>query len=301
MSTTDTVRRTSRPGSRPAGRPGTGATRRGIALMLPAAILMAVLTVVPVIAVLQRAFSDTEAFSRLFDAPNFGRIMLNTLVWTLVSVVGAVLIGYAAALLLRSPYLRLTGVWRGLLMIPWIIPGVVGATVWRWSLSSDYGLVNHWLIQANVIQHPIAWLSNPDVVLYAVAMIQIWTTAPFVMLMVSAALTGIPAERYEAARLDGASGWQIFAYIVLPAIRSTTWIAVLTLVTWALNSFTIIWVMTSGGPAGASTILPIQLYQAFQRGDQSLVSAIAVLQLAICAVFVAIYARAMRSDLEELS
>jgi multiple sugar transport system permease protein len=269
--------------------------------MLPAAILMAVLTVVPVIAVLQRALTDTAAFGRLFDTPNFGRTMLNTLLWTLASVAGAVLIGYAAALLLRSPFLRFTGAWRGLFMIPWIIPGVVGATVWRWSLSSDYGLVNHWLIQAGVIDQPIAWLSNPDVVLYAVALIQIWTTAPFVMLMVSAALTGIPAERYEAARLDGASGRQILAYIVLPAIRSTTWIAVLTLVTWALNSFTIIWVTTSGGPAGASTILPIQLYQAFQRGDQSLVSAIAVLQLVICAVFVAIYARAMRSDLEELS
>ncbi|WP_329138303.1 sugar ABC transporter permease [Streptomyces sp. NBC_01476] len=270
-------------------------------LMFPAAAIMVLLTVVPVVAVFDRALSHPGSFSRLFDTPAFGRTMLNTLLWTLVSVVGALIVGYAAALLLRSPFLRLTGTWRGLFMIPWIIPGVVGATVWRWSLSSDYGLVNHWLLQAGIIDTPIAWLSNPDIVLYAVALIQIWTTAPFVMIMVSAALTGIPAVQYEAARLDGASAWQTLRYVVLPAISSTTWIAVLTLATWALNSFTIIWVTTSGGPAGASRILPILLYEAFQRGDQSLVSAIAVLQLAICAVFVSVYARAMRSDLKEMS
>ncbi|WP_433517432.1 hypothetical protein ACQP2T_19000 [Nonomuraea sp. CA-143628] len=126
MSTAETISRT--------GRLNMSATRRGIGLMLPAAGLMAVLTVVPVIAVLERALTSTEAFGQLFDAPNFGRTMLNTLVWTLVSVAGALLIGYAAALLLRSPFLLLRGAWRGLFMIPWIIPGVVGATVWSWSV-----------------------------------------------------------------------------------------------------------------------------------------------------------------------
>jgi multiple sugar transport system permease protein len=185
------------------------------------------------------------------------------------------------------------------MMIPWIIPGVVGATVWRWTLSTDYGILNQSLLDLGLIGEPIRWLSNPTVVLWAVALVQIWVTAPFVMLLVSAALSGIPEERFEAARLDGAGGLAILWYIILPAIRTTTGIAALTLAIWALNSFTIIWVTTSGGPAGASTILPILLYRAFQDGDQALVSAVAIVQVVIGAGLAVLFARSMRTDLEE--
>jgi multiple sugar transport system permease protein len=273
-----------------------------VALMLPAALLTAALMVVPIGTTIVRVVTDGgSGLARLFAVPNFGPIMLNTLVWTLASVAGALLIGYAGAVLFQSRSLRLVGLWRSLIMIPWIIPGVVGATVWRWTLSTDYGVLNQSLLDLGVIAEPVHWLSNPDVVLVAVALVQVWVTAPFVVLMVSAALAGIPEERYEAARLDGATGWQIFWFVVLPAIRTTTGIVVLTLAIWALNSFTIIWVMTSGGPAGASTILPILLYQAFQNGDQSLVAAVALLQVVIGAVFAVFFARTMRTDLEDQS
>ncbi|MFI8523974.1 carbohydrate ABC transporter permease [Promicromonospora sukumoe] len=273
-----------------------------VALMLPAALLTAVLMVIPIGSTLVRVVADRgEGLARMLDIPNFGTVMLNTLVWTLASVVGALLIGYAGAVLFQSKSLRLTGLWRSLVMVPWIIPGVVGATVWRWTLSTDYGVLNQALLDLGVIAEPVRWLSDPDVVLIAVALVQVWVTAPFVVLMVSAALAGIPEERYEAARLDGAGSWQVFWYVVLPAIRTTTGIVVLTLAIWALNSFTIIWVMTSGGPAGSSTILPILLYQAFQNGDQSLVAAVALLQVAIGGVFAFFFARTMRTDLEEQS
>jgi len=269
--------------------------------MLPAAALTAGLTAIPIISTIVRTIADGgSGLARLFAIPNFWQVMLNTVIWTIVSVLGAVIIGYIGALLLQAKALRLTGLWRSLIMIPWIIPGVVGATVWRWSLSSDYGILNQWLLDLGVIPEPVQWLSNPDVVLYAVAVVQVWVTAPFAVLMVSAALAGIPTERYEAARLDGASAPKILWYIVVPSIRATTGIVVLTLAIWALNSFTIIWVMTSGGPAGSSTILPILLYQAFQNGDQSLTAAVAVLQLAICVLFALVYVRTM-TDLEEQS
>lgn len=283
-------------------RPRRSTRSHPVALMLPAALLTAALMVVPIVTTVVRVVSDRGAgLSRLFAIPNFWPVMLNTVIWTVLSIAGALLIGYAGAVLFRSRYLRLAGLWRSLIMVPWIIPGVVGATVWRWTLSTDYGILNQTLIDLGVLVAPVRWLSNPDVVLGAVALVQIWVTAPFVVLMVSAALAGIPEERYEAARLDGASGTQVFRFVVLPAIRTTTGIVTLTLAIWALNSFTIIWVMTNGGPAGASTILPILLYQAFQNGDQSLVSAVALLQLVIGAVFAVFFARTMRTDLEEQS
>ncbi|MEV7866758.1 sugar ABC transporter permease [Streptomyces sp. NPDC088124] len=273
---------------------------RPVALILPAAIVTAVLMVIPVVTTIARVVSDGgTGLSRFFGLPDVGQVFLNTLYWTVGSVAGAIVIGYAGALVLQSKRLRLAGVWRSLLMIPWIIPGVVGATVWRWTLSTDYGILNRTLLDLGLIGEPVRWLSDPGIVLWAVALIQIWVTAPFVMLMVSAALATIPAERYEAARLDGAGGPAILRHIILPAIRPTTGICVLTLAIWALNSFTIIWVATSGGPAGASTILPILLYQAFQNGDQALVSAVALVQVLIGAVLAVFFARTMRTDLQE--
>jgi len=273
---------------------------RPLALMLPAAILTAVLVLIPIVATVVRVVADGgEGLRRLFALPSIGEVMSNTLLWTVVSVTAAMAIGYLGALVLSSSRLRLVGVWRALAMVPWIIPGVVAATVWRWTLSTDYGILNQTLVDLGVLDAPERWLSNPDIVLWAVAAIQIWVTAPFPMLMVSAALTGIPEERYEAARLDGAGGLRIFWSIILPAIRTTTGISVLTLSIWALNSFTIIWVTTSGGPAGSSTILPILLFQAFQRGDSELVTAVAAVQLVLGAGFAYLFARTMRNDLQE--
>jgi len=275
--------------------------RTGLALTLPALIVMIALTVIPIASVLERAISSDgrEAFGRLFDSPDFGRVLTNTLIWTVVSVAGAAVVGHAAALLMHSRYLRLPGLWRGLFMIPWIIPNVVGATIWKWNFSIDYGLVNHVLQQIGIISQPIGWLSDPTVVLYALAVVQVWFTAPFIMLMVSAALAAIPVERIEAARIDGAGGLKVLRFITLPAIRTTTGLAMLILVVWALNSFTIIWVATAGGPAGSSTILPILIYQAFQNGDAAMVSAVAAIQLVISMVFAVIYVRAIRGDMEE--
>ncbi|WP_219417589.1 carbohydrate ABC transporter permease [Pseudonocardia nigra] len=239
--------------------------RTGLGLALPAVLVMAGLTIIPIVAVLQRAISGDgrAAFVRLVDSPDFVQVLGNTLVWTVVSVVGALVLGHAAALLMHSKHLRGAGLWRGLFMIPWIIPNVVGATVWKWNFSIDYGLVNHALLQAGILSEPIGWLSDPTVVLYALAIVQVWFTAPFIMLMVSAALTSIPDERLEAARIDGAGGLAVLRHIILPAIRPTTGLSALLMVVWALNSFTIIWVATGGGPAGSSTILPILIYQAF--------------------------------------
>lgn len=257
---------------------------------------MAVMTVIPVLSVVQRALQGKEAFGRLFQSPGFSLVLRNTAVWTVVAVIGALVLGYFGAMILQSKYLRAPGLWRSIYLLPWIIPGVVGATVWKWNLSLDYGEINRVLELLGVISKPVNWLSNPDVVLYALSAVQIWSTAPFVVLLVSAGLTSIPLERYEAARLDGANGFNLLRYITLPALSSITSIAALTLVTWALNAFTIIWVATQGGPAGSSTILPVLLYQAFQRGDDPLVAVIALLQLVLSMIFAGVYVRLMRNQ-----
>lgn len=96
----------------------------------------------------------TSHLVRLFAAPNIGPVMWNTLVWTVGSVVGGVVVGYLGALVLQSKHIKLVGLWRGLVMIPWIIPGVVAATVWRWTLSTDYGILNRTLLDLGLIDAP---------------------------------------------------------------------------------------------------------------------------------------------------
>lgn len=270
---------------------------RAYALTGPALVAMALLTVVPIAVVVSRATTaeGRSVATNLLGSSQFHQILGRTGLWTVTSVVGALLIGFAAALILQSGYVRWPGLWRGVLMVPWIIPGVVGATVWKWGYSSNYGLLNHVLVSIGIVDAPVQWLSNPGIVLYALAAVQIWSTAPFVMLLLGAALTSIPGERYEAARLDGANAVGLFRHITLPAVNATAAIATLMLVTFALNAFTIIWVSTAGGPVGASTILPVELYRAFQNGDDTTVAVIACVQLLISAVFALIYVRSIKA------
>lgn len=281
---------------RPASSRSTG--RAGASLLAPTAILMVFLTVIPIGSVLVRAVSSEgrRAFVDLTQSPRFLDTLSNTAIWTVVSVAGGMILGFAAALLLNMKQLRWVGTWRSLLLIPWIIPNVVGATIWTWNYSRDYGLLNHLLVSTGVLREPVGWLADPTVVLYALAVVQIWFTAPFMMLLMSAALAGIPEEHFEAAKIDGAGGLKIFRYIILPGVATTTGIAGLTLVVWALNSFTIIWVSTAGGPAGSSTILPILIYEAFQNGDSAMVSAVAIIQLAVSLVFALLYIRSVRTE-----
>ncbi|MFD2793481.1 carbohydrate ABC transporter permease [Promicromonospora vindobonensis] len=274
--------------------------RRGYGLVLPTLLAMAALTIVPIAVVVGRAAGaeGRAVASTLLGSAEFHLILGRTGLWTVVSVAGALVIGFGAALLLQSRWVRWPGLWRGLFMVPWIIPGVVGATIWKWNYSADYGLLNHALQTIGLIDAPVQWLSNTSVVLYALAAVQIWSTAPFVMLLLGAALTAVPDERYEAARLDGAGLPGLFRYITLPAVLPTAAIASLMLVTFALNAFTIIWVSTAGGPVGASTILPVELYRAFQNGDDVTVAVIACVQLLISAVLALVYVRSIKAGAE---
>lgn len=257
--------------------------RRGWLLSLPSVLVLIALAGVPALSVVLGAFSSDglDAFRTIVNGPAFGRMMLNTLVWVVIALVGALVVGYLAAIALNHRGVRFTGLWRSLLLIPWITPHVAAATAWKWIFGSEYGTLNGLLQQAGLIDEPISWLTNTTLVLPALALVQVWCTFPFVMMMVTSGLQSIPDEVYEAAQIDGARASDTLRYIILPALRDVTFILVLIVTVWALNSFVPVWVITRGGPAGASTILPIQLYQEFLNGSAASVSVIALFQLAV--------------------
>lgn len=276
-----------------ASRLGRRTALRGWTLSLPAVVAMIALAGVPVLTVVAGAFSTQgmDAVQIIVNNPSFARMIRNTVVWVLISPTGTMLVGYAAAIAINTKGVRLRGMWRSLLMIPWITPTVAAATAWKWIFSRDFGTLNGMLQTLGLIDEPISWLTDPYLVLPALALVQVWCTFPFVMLMVGSGLESISDDVREAAELDGANGWQTLRSIVLPALRDVTFILVLITTVWSLNSFVPVWVITQGGPAGASTILPIELYRAFQDGSTASVSVIALLQLLVSMTIAWFYVR----------
>lgn len=272
--------------------------RLGWALSLPAVLTMTALTVVPVASVLLGAFSSDgwDRLRLLMATPTFGQTLQNTVVWVVVGTVGTLVVGVVAAVALQTPGVRGVGVWRSLLLVPWVTPIVVAATAWRWFYSRDYGMLNSLLVRSGLVDEPVSWLTDTSIALLAVSLVHVWGTFPFVMLMVSAGLQAIPGEIYEAARVDGANALRSFWSITVPSLRDVLFIVSLIVTVWTLNSFLPIWIMTQGGPAGATNILPVQLYQFFQLGDRTAIYVLAALQLTFSMAIAALYVQRTRRE-----
>src|SRR5262249_31721750 len=152
------------------------------------------------------------------------------------------------------------GVVRSIALIPWVVPGIVAATTWAWMFHTEFGIINYILTGAGVIPAPVGWLTNKDTVMPVLVAINVWKLFPFVAIMVLAGLQAIPADLYEAAKVDGASFWEEVWHITLPQVRPVLVAVTLLLVIWGLNAITLIYAITGGGPANLSLITPIQIY-----------------------------------------
>jgi multiple sugar transport system permease protein len=218
-----------------------------------------------------------------------------TLVFTVAVVIATYVVGLLAALALNRPFFGRDAI-GGLLLIPWTMPLVVVAVVWGWLLDYQFGIVNYLLEKSGIIRQPIGFLTDPDVALASVGAAQVWRLFPLAMVTLVAALKAIPQELYEAAAIDGANGWQSFWNVTMPSIRSTTVTLVLLIAIWAFGRvFTIVFVMTGGGPAGATETLVIATYlEAFRFFRLERASALGAMVLTISVVLTLLYLWASR-------
>ncbi|MBN9061219.1 MAG: hypothetical protein BGP06_05455 [Rhizobiales bacterium 65-9] len=218
-----------------------------------------------------------------------------TLVFTVTVVIATYVVGLVAAMTLNRKFFG-RDVIGSLLLIPWTMPLVVAAVVWGWLLDYQFGIVNYLLEKSGLISQPIGFLTDPDVALTSVGAAQVWRLFPLAMVTLLAALKAIPQELYEAAAIDGANRWQSFWSVTLPSIRSTTTALVLLIAIWAFGRvFTIVFVMTGGGPAGATETLVIATYlEAFRYFRLERASALGAMVLAISVILTLLYLRASR-------
>jgi multiple sugar transport system permease protein len=207
----------------------------------------------------------------------FWQTTRNTFVWTIGSTAGAFVLGFAAALVLHKQFIG-RGVVRAILLIPYVISAVAAAYVWKWMLHSDYGLISGALKDWGVIDENLVLLDNKDRVLPTVVIVNIWKEFSFVMIMMIAGLQTVPEQLLRAARVDGAGVWQQFRHVTLPHLKNVILITTLLLFVANLNSFTLVYLMTGGGPANASQLWITQIYSiAFQKLGYGLASAYSVI------------------------
>lgn len=185
----------------------------------------------------------------------------HTLMWTIGSVLGQVVVGFIGALCLNRVQSNVAkNLFRIFAIIPWAFPAIATAMTWKWLLNGIYGFIPTMLQDLGLTEGMIQFLSNRDLVLPTLVAINIWFGAPLIMVNVYAALQTIPKDQYEAAQIDGANPWQSFRYVTAPHIRIVVGLLVVLRTVWVFNNFDIIYMITGGGPAGSSTTMPIYIY-----------------------------------------
>jgi multiple sugar transport system permease protein len=199
-------------------------------------------------------------FAQMVRDPKAPVVAVNTLIWTAGSLLGQFVLGLGAALCINRslPGMQLI---RTVLLLPYVVPVIAIALFWRWLLDGTYGLASYVLQAASILPPNQSPLATPDGAMVSVILANIWRGFPFVMISYWAALQGVPEEQYEAARVDGASPWQEFRYVTLPNLLEITKVMLILRLIWTVTFFDIIWLITRGGPGGATEHWPIWIYQ----------------------------------------
>lgn len=192
---------------------------------------------------------DGSFFGILAD-PTWWNAVKNTLYFTVVSVALETLVGLIVALCLHKAFIG-RGIFRAIVLIPWAIPTVVSAKMWSWMFNDQFGIINDLLLNLNIIDTPIAWTSNPDTVMWAVIMVDVWKTTPFMALLILAGLQLIPNHIFQAAKIDGISSVKLFFKVILPLLKSTLVVSVIFRLLDALRIFDLIYILT---PSNDETI-----------------------------------------------
>jgi ABC-type sugar transport system permease subunit len=220
-------------------------------------------------------FVGLENYVRLTFDGFFRRAVANSFIFTFGSVALKLGLGMAMALVLTSR-IRWRSFWTGLLLIPWVAPTVVSALNFLWIYDYSLGVLNYLLVRVfRVLPTGVGWLSEPGTAMASVIAVNVWRGFPFFGISFLAGMKGIPAELYEAAAVDGATAGQRFRHVTLPGIRNIVIIVVLLSTIWTFNDFAIIYILTKGGPGGATQVLPVLTYE-IAFGAQRLGEAIAV-------------------------
>ncbi len=240
-------------------------------------------------------------YSRLFNDRTFWNSLWITLLYVVIYTFGIMLVGFVTALIMdlsEEHHFPGNKMLSSLLTLPYAIPDVVGALIWLWMLNPRQGIINYLLSFLGV--SGVQWLTNPQLALISVVLVEVWRLFPMHTLIILAAFKTVPKSLYEAASLDGASMAQQFFHITLPSIMNIMKFLILLTVVWSFKRFTMLWLLTQGGPMGATETLAILIYkQAFKFFNRNYAAAASVILLVLVSVVAVFYMQFSRSRRNE--
>jgi len=263
----------------------------GFLMTLPLITLLVVLVAYPAgsaiyLAMLDRGmtkFVGLDNFARLFASPRFWALVYQTSWFAVVAVAFQAIIGMAAAHSLHNIPGRGQRKWRGMLLVPWVIPPAMSMLAWRQLFDPSFSAFN-WIFERVGLPR-ISWLAEADWARFAVILATVWLGAPFFMIMYLAALKSVPDELYEASSIDGATWWQRIRYVTLPMTRNVMAVTMLFALIGGFTGFTIVNVLTGGGPQGATQVLgTVAFYVGLAGGNFPRGAAIALCMVPVLAV-----------------
>ncbi|MFH8899399.1 carbohydrate ABC transporter permease [Streptomyces coeruleorubidus] len=243
---------------------------------------------------LSQGFAGVRNYTDLFAEGDLPGVLLRTVVWVVgvVTVTMVVSLGLAQLLNSRFPGRRLV---RWALIVPWASSVLMTALIWRWMLNNFYGVINRLLMDLGVLDAPVNWLADPGKALVAMMGVAVFVSLPFTSFVLLAGLQSIPAEVYEAARVDGAGPLRGYLGITLPLLRPSLVVAAIINVINVFNSFPIIWAMTRGGPGFVTDTTTTYLYKlAFDNQAVGESAAMAVVNFGLILAVVLVYLRVVR-------
>jgi multiple sugar transport system permease protein len=277
-------------------------------MVLPTIAILILFTYIPIVQEIQIAFENYnlynlsniyfngfDNFIAIFTNIdfNFVQIVLNTVLWVVISLIFQFTLGFGLALLLKKPF-KGRGIYSGLVFYPWAVSGFAIGLVWAWIFNGQFGLINGILMRLGIINQGIGFLSDPHIALMSVIIVNIWYGIPFFAIMLLAALQSVPEELYEAAKMDGAGRVKRLFNVTIPYIRPTIASTILLRTMWILNFPDIIYAMTDGGPANSTNTLAnymiIKMYSFYNYGQAA---AIGFIIMSVLLIFATIYLSAL--------
>jgi len=245
--------------------------------MLPAAMLVVSVLVYPAFRAVflslthyslgtgfEARFAGADNFRRLFEDSRLHDSFWVTALFVVSSVSLEFMLGLALAVA-AGMLMRGQNLVRTLLLIPWTLPTAIVAVLWAWILNDQFGILSHILIQAGLIPSPVAWLAQPWTAVVSIIAADVWKTTPFVFLILLAGIQSIPQELYEAIDVDGGGRWAAFRYVTWPHLIPFVFIALIFRIIQAFAVFDLVYVLTGGGPGGATETVSLYAYQTTMR------------------------------------
>jgi len=245
-------------------------------------------------------FTGLDNYTRLFADEVFWLALSHTVVFVAASVALEVVLALAIALVIDDDRVAVARVTRALLLVPWGVPPVVNGLLWSFIFNAQYGYLNRTLLALGVVAEPVNWLGDARLAMGAVIVAYVWRTTPFNILLYHAGLRGIPRDYYEAAQVDGATGWRVFWHVTLPLLRPIIAVSLILRTTFAFMVFDEIFAITQGGPGNATWVAAWYTYRtAFQPPfNVGLGAASAWVMALILAAAALLYARLVGRRLE---